>query len=51
MLCKRHVPIGTGFKQTDYTIFLHGIKIAPAVKCIFEENVPKLSVNFGNHIS
>ena len=32
------------------TLF-NGMKIVTVFKCIFEETVPKLSVNFGNHIS
>ena len=31
--------------------YFNGIKIVTAFKCIFEETVPKLSVNFGNHSS
>ena len=53
-VCRRHVAIGTGFKQTEGTIFpcyFNGIRIATAVKCIFEGTMPKLAVNFGNHIS
>ena len=52
---KRHVAIDTDFKQIERTIFLpryfNGIKIVTAFKRIFEETLPKLSVNFGNHIS
>ena len=29
----------------------NGIKIVTAFKCIFEETEPKLSANFGNHMS
>ena len=51
-VCKCHFSIDTGFKQTEHTIFspryFNGIKIV-AVFTIFEETVPKLSVNFGNH--
>ena len=54
-VCKHHAAIDTGFKQTEGTIFIHvismGIKIVTAFKCIFEETMPKLSVNFENHIS
>ena len=52
---KRHVVTDTGFKQSERTIFspryFNGTKIVTAFKCIFEEIIPKLSVNFGNHIS
>ena len=37
--------LDAGSKQTDV------IKIETAFKCVFEETVPKLSVNFGNHNS
>ena len=42
--------------QTNWTYYFspcyfNGIKIATAFKCIFEETMQKLSVNFGNHIS
>ena len=42
--------------QTNWTYhfsprYFNGIKIVTALKCIFEETMPKLSVNFGNHIS
>ena len=42
--------------QTNWAYhFLHvvsiGIKIVTALKCIFKETMPKLSENFGNHIS
>ena len=40
--------IDTGVKQSEHTIFHHVIKIVIASKCIFEETLPKLSVNFGN---
>ena len=54
-VCKRHVSIDTGFKQTERAIFLHvipnRINIRTALKYIFEETVPKLSVNFGNRNS
>ena len=50
-----YVAIGTGFKQTELTIFspryFNGIKISTAFKCILEEKKIKLSVNFGNHNS
>ena len=54
-VCKRHVSINTGFKQTKRVIFspcyFNGIKIVTAFKCIFEETVPKLLVNFRNRNS
>ena len=31
--------------------YFNGIKIVTAFKCIFEETMPKMLVNFGNHIS
>ena len=42
--------------QTNWTYpfsprHFNGIKIVTAFKCIFEETMPKLSVDFGNHIS
>ena len=53
--CKCHVAIDTGVKQTKRTIFsvryFSGIEIVIAFKCIFEETMPKLSVNFGDRIS
>ena len=52
---KRHIAIDTSFKQTECTIsfprYFNGIKIVTAFKCIFEETVQKLPVNFGNHNS
>ena len=54
-VCKRHFAIDTGVKQTERTFSLHvisiGIKIVTAFKYILEETMPKLLVNFGNHIS
>ena len=54
-VCKCHISIDTGFKQTEHTIFLRvtsmGIKILTTFKCIFEETESKLSVNFGNYNS
>ena len=54
-VCKRHISIDTGVKQTERAIFLHvisiGVKIGTALKCVFEETLPKLSVNFGNRNS
>ena len=53
-ICKRHVAIDTGVKQTEHTIFpfyFNGTKIVTAFKCVFEVTMPKLSVNFENHIS
>ena len=54
-VCKRHVSNDTGFKQTERAIFLHVISnwitIGTAFKCIFEETMRKLSVNFGNRSS
>ena len=46
-VCKRHVTIDTGVKQTERTIFLHvtcyfnRIRIVNVFKCIFEEIVPQ----------
>ena len=52
---KRHIAIDTSFKQTERTIsfprYFNGIKIVHPFKCLFEETVPKLPVNFGNHNS
>ena len=51
---KRHISIDTGFKRTECPIFprySNGIKIGTAFKCIFEETLPKLLVNFGNRNS
>ena len=51
-VCKRHVAIDTGIKQTERAIsprYFNGTKIAIAFKC--EETMPELSVNFGNYIS
>ena len=54
-VCNRRVATDTGFKQTERTIFFpcyfNGIKIVTAFKYIFEETMPKLSVNFRNHTS
>ena len=54
-VCNCHVAIDTRF-QTNSTyhfspFYLNGIKIVTAFKYNFEETMPKLSVNFGNHIS
>ena len=54
-ICNRHVAIDTEVKQTERTSFsiryFNGIKIVTAFKCNFEETMPKLSFNLGNHIS
>ena len=47
-VCIRHLSIDTGFKQTEHAIspcYFIGVKIETALKCIFEETVPKFSVN------
>ena len=47
--------IDTGVEQNERTFFLstlfQWVKIVTAFKCTFEETMPKLSVNFENHIS
>ena len=54
-VCQRHGFLDTSFKQTERAILLHvipnGLRNGTAFKCIFEETVPKLSVNFGNRNS
>ena len=53
-VCKRHIAIGTDVKLVSYHFpprYFNGIELVTAFKCIFEETMPKLSVNFGNHIS
>ena len=42
-VCKRHVAIDTGGKQTEHNIFLHVISMdKTAFKCTFKETKPKL---------
>ena len=52
-VCKRHIAIDTGFKQTEGTIFplcyFNGIKNFNCFQMYIWRTVPKLSVNFGNH--
>ena len=54
-VCKHQGFLDTSFKQTERASFLCvipiGIKNGTAFKYIFEETVPKLSVNFGYHNS
>ena len=52
---KGHVASDTGFKQNRTYHFIacyfNGNKIVTAFKYSFEETIPKLKVNCGNHIS
>ena len=54
-VCKRHVSNDTGSKQIERAIFpmlfQWDKKIGTAFKCILEETMPKLSLNFGNRNS
>ena len=47
-LCKHHVAIDTGVKQTERTIFLHvismGLRLQLLSRAFLKENIPKLSV-------
>ena len=50
-VCKRHVAIDTSVKQTERTIFLQVISVEQKLSLLssafFEEEMPKVSVNFG----
>ena len=50
-VCKRHVAFDTVLNVLFFSTLFQWTKIVTAFMCIFVETMPKLSVNFANHIS
>ena len=48
-VCKRQVAIDTGVRKKNAPCYFNGIKITTVFKCIFEETMQKLLLNFDSH--